>query len=1357
MPHDILHQKTISSHHTHSDIPKNTLQLIGHSGVFDIVYYNQTYPDLISSGVNALHHYHHHGWKEGYQPNAFFNPVWYQQQNPHVTGDPLLHYISQGEAEGLRPIAWFDPIWYRQTYDIPSNSLALAHYLTHRNSRIFRPIPEFDPEFYLTVHADVAKAGVAPLEHYIVDGYKEKRSPNPYFNPHWYQQQAPHITDDLLLHYLTQGEQEGLWPIAWFDPVWYRQTYDIPEGMSALAHYLLNRHRKGIYPLPAFEPDFYLKTYPDIASAGIDPVEHYMVQGFKEDRLPFEGFDPTSYKKQHLPNSPSANPLLHYLEHKDKPNALTPPPKDISVFDEIRRRTEPSPLFESFKPLPDSAIRKARVLAYYLPQYHPIPENNAWWGEGFTEWTNIARSAPRFVDHYQPRIPRDLGHYTLTSPDILERQAKMARQGGIEGFIFYFYWFNQKRLLDGPLEILLANPHIDLPFCLMWANENWSRRWDGSDHDILIEQHYRSSDDNALVDSFARHMKDKRYITIQNRPLLMVYRAGSIPSPTKNFAKWRKLFQQRHNLNPIFIMGQTFQDEDPSSFGVDGAIEFPPHKTVSNCRLINEEVQLLDAHFSGQIYDYAEIVTHALQAPAPDFPLIRTATPSWDNDARRQGKGLVMHGSTPQLYELWLKGLVEKANTHRFFNEAIVCINAWNEWAEGAYLEPDIHFGSAYLNATAHAITNFDTLSHPTGLLLIGHDAFPAGAQKLLLEIGRCLRYSFGVPIRFILLEDGALLKEYQAIAPVEVLSGIADDTIARLSKLKSEGFQHALLNSAASSEIALALHHLSIPFTFLIHELNNLLRSRKLYDKMHSACQYARSIIVPSESVTHALKIEDYACIDILPQGLYTHVSFSAHARHKIRKKLHIPSKQRVIIGAGYADMRKGFDLFLQAWRQSNGEAFFLWIGDIDTALYDHLYGELRAATQTNTFYITGYVDNISQWFSAGDAFALPSREDPYPSAILEALACGLPCISFDNSGGIPALLHSLNTQDTPRHGIVPFGHTHQFATKCLQLAQQSLDIPTKERNKYAVTFQKIFDFAPYVEKLFFKTMPDIPKISVIIPSYNYNAFLKARLASIFSQSMPIFEIILIDDASTDSSLQTAEKTAQEYHRKIHIIKNKINSGSVFAQWEKAVRQATGDWVWIAEADDLSDPHFLEKIFHTITATPHAAMAFCDSQCIDENNHQLSSSYKHYYNETVGDLLKNDAFFSGYDFLKLCLSERNLILNVSSVIFRRDRLLDALNALHAELKTFVMAGDWRLYTEILLQPDSHILYLNKALNIHRRHPTSVTHALNKTQHAEEIERMHHIISNKITLSNTLKQKQTAYLAHIKKQFGLIK
>lgn len=1202
----------------------------------------------------------------------------------------------------------------------------------------------FDPTYYLKNNPDLYNIGTESLRHYHIHGWKEGRKPNQFFDPKWYAQQNRDVLNDPLLHYITQGEREGRRPISWFDPTWYKQTYTIPEGMLALAHYLLNRQRPEIRPIAEFDPTFYLQTYTDVAAANMDPLEHYMLQGFREDRRPFEGFDPLYYRRRYLKSAPNQNPLLHYLNNKNRPDIHpSHPVHDVSVFRDVKYFSEPSPLFENQKPLPVSAVKKARIFAYYLPQFHEIPENNTWWGEGFTEWTNTARGMPRFSGHYQPRTPRDLGHYTIDSPSLLQRQAEMARHAGIEGFIFYFYWFNRQRLLETPLEILLEHPEINLPFCLMWANENWSRRWDGSEHDLLIAQDYHSDDDEALIDCFARYMKDPRYIHVNQRPLLKIYRPDTIPDAHKTIARWRNIFKIRHGLAPLIVIGQAFGNTDPQPFGADGAFEFPPHKVVGQCPLLNDEVTLFDNDFSGQIYNYEDIVTRALQEEAPAYPLIRTACPSWDNDARRQGKGLVLHGSTPELYKKWLHGLITYAQNHPFHHEPIVCINAWNEWAEGAYLEPDQHFGSAYLNATAEACVGFNTSHNNTKLLLIGHDAFPAGAQTLLLEIARTLKSTRGIDLRFLLLDGGALLEEYRAVAPVDILPADTPNLRERLTQLHSNGFQNAILNSAASSPISASLNAAQISFTLVIHELPNILHERNLRPSTDIACALARSIITPAAFVAQQLALSENPKLTVLPQGLYSSIRYSTAIRRHLRAQIGISPTQKLVIGIGYADIRKGFDLFIQLWRDLPSDTHAIWLGDIDPTLHKGLARDLTCALKSTRFHMPGHVKNVSEWLSAADVFALTSREDPYPSVALEALSAGLPCVAFDETGGIPDLLRALNAEAQPliQHHIVPFGHVRALA----QTIQNTPILTLQERKLQAQRMAQRFNFTHYVEQLLAHAIPALPRISVIVPSYNYAHYFGQRLASIFAQTHPVLEIIVLDDASNDGSTTVAKETARIWGRNIRLVTSRTSSGSVFHQWQKGLELARGEWVWIAEADDLCDSTFLESLLKATEQTPNAVMAFSDSRAIDAQGNTIYPSYKPYCAESVGALLNHDSAFDGRTFIKACLSERNTVLNVSSALFKRTALRSALKRCQSDLQTLKIAGDWRAYIELLDQDGVYVVYVSQALNSHRRHSTSATHSLDPTQHMDEIQRIHTHVASRIKLPEKFLTTQCEY------------
>jgi glycosyltransferase involved in cell wall biosynthesis len=370
--------------------------------------------------------------------------------------------------------------------------------------------------------------------------------------------------------------------------------------------------------------------------------------------------------------------------------------------------TVSGPLFEELDPtiLTEVSNRADQLtpmlIAFYLPQFHAIEENDEFWGRGFTEWRQLPKALPRFPGHYQPRIPRDLGFYNLENVADLGRQVAMAKAGGIHGFAYYYYWFNRKRVLERPLDVLL-NSDVDMPFMLIWANENWTRTWDGSESQVLLKQDYKQDDDDALVEDLARHFLDRRYIRLKGRPLFVIYNPKNIPDTAETIARWRKRIAERIGADPLIFMAQTFGELDPHPHGLDGALEFPPHKLAAH----TPGRQMPDAfspEFTGQVIAYDNFVKVSLGYDEPeDYPLIKTALPSWDNDCRKPNRGLTLEGIAPQKYQRWLTELINRAMDAPIEGTPIVAINAWNEWAESAYLEPDVYYGSAFLNATARA------------------------------------------------------------------------------------------------------------------------------------------------------------------------------------------------------------------------------------------------------------------------------------------------------------------------------------------------------------------------------------------------------------------------------------------------------------------------------------------------------------------------------------------------------------------------------------------------------------------------------------------------------------------------------
>lgn len=346
-----------------------------------------------------------------------------------------------------------------------------------------------------------------------------------------------------------------------------------------------------------------------------------------------------------------------------------------------------------------------RLIAFHLPQFHAIPENDAWWGKGFTEWDNVKLGAPLFDGHYQPHVPSpELGYYNLLDVEALRRQAELARSHGVYGFCFYYYWFDRKRLLEKPVDLLLANPDIDLPFCLCWANENWTRRWDGGDKEILIAQSYSPELNEKFAEDLIPYFSDPRYIRVEGKPVLLVYRSDIIPDLKQTLESWRQTWRDA-GIGEAYLIGvESFQFFSPDAAGFDANCEFLPHQVDFSILSPEEPLKHPKQHIQS-IGDYEKLADFWSSRPRADYKRFRGLVPSWDNSARRRKGGATMLvNASPEAYKGWLGKTLRKTMEEFEGDERLVFINAWNEWGEGCHLEPDVKNGLAYLEATRDAV-----------------------------------------------------------------------------------------------------------------------------------------------------------------------------------------------------------------------------------------------------------------------------------------------------------------------------------------------------------------------------------------------------------------------------------------------------------------------------------------------------------------------------------------------------------------------------------------------------------------------------------------------------------------------------
>ncbi|PIP65243.1 glycosyl hydrolase [Candidatus Peregrinibacteria bacterium CG22_combo_CG10-13_8_21_14_all_49_11] len=351
-----------------------------------------------------------------------------------------------------------------------------------------------------------------------------------------------------------------------------------------------------------------------------------------------------------------------------------------------------------------------KLIAFYLPQFHPIAENDAWWGEGFTEWTNVKRAKPLFLGHSQPRIPGELGYYDLRDPGIRERQAELAREHGIHGFCYWHYWFEGRRLLERPFGEVLASGKPDFPFCLAWANETWSRRWDGREHDVLLKQTYGGDDDaRAHIRWLIPSLSDRRAIRIDNKPLLLIYRPFDIPGVERLISVWREEVCMA-GMGDIYLVAieTGFADHrDPRPYGFDAALHFQPNFPRMT-QLLRPKKQLMDMIVRRKplrLYDYEDVMRVCMHVKDVPYPRFECVIPRWDNSPRAKRRSIIVQKDHPFLYGEWLSAVMRRSSLQQGTSQPVVFLNAWNEWGEGNYLEPDATWGRAYLEATRDVVT----------------------------------------------------------------------------------------------------------------------------------------------------------------------------------------------------------------------------------------------------------------------------------------------------------------------------------------------------------------------------------------------------------------------------------------------------------------------------------------------------------------------------------------------------------------------------------------------------------------------------------------------------------------------------
>lgn len=696
------------------------------SGLFDRHFYRTTNPSLHRLfRAFPERHYAVFGEAMGLRPNPDFSPRAYLAHNADLAGEaaaPFRHFLRAGRHEvrvtkdlppidrtlPIRPpvlraqtraagIAIVVHVYYHDMWPEIAASIAeagLDHDLfvtiTHKGAqtdaliaRIARshptarvvPMPNHGRDIFPFLH--LVNAG-------LLDGYKAicklhtKKSPHRQDGDHWRRHLIGGIlpgpdTADLLGRFLADPR------IAfWIADGQHYQGDEWWGSNRPTVKHLLRRVeiRAGDYPL----------SFPAGSIYWMKPLMVAMLKGLRLDQAIFE------------PEKGQVDGTLAHAVERALGHLVQAAGMRIAQTSDLIGAEAPA-----------APVRPGFVSAAYLPQFHPTPDNDAWWGRGFTEWSSVTRARPLFPGHNQPMLPGELGYYDLRLPEVMAAQAALARSAGIDAFCVYHYWFDGRRVLHEPMERLLASQGTEFPFYLCWANESWRRNWDGLSGEILIEQGYADGFELALARDLMPYLRDPRYARPDgSRPRFVIYRPGDMPEPAANVARlraaWRDLGLGEVELGAVRFHVPGRNPVAQSLF--DFWIEMPPHGLVQGQDFLfggaNGNRLGFDPApgFEGVVYNYAAVIRNSL-APDPSRPktLIAGVMPSWDNSARRGAAGHIAYGANPARFNHWLSQ-IGAARLGASYREELF-INAWNEWAEKAMLEPSDQYGRACLDVLA--------------------------------------------------------------------------------------------------------------------------------------------------------------------------------------------------------------------------------------------------------------------------------------------------------------------------------------------------------------------------------------------------------------------------------------------------------------------------------------------------------------------------------------------------------------------------------------------------------------------------------------------------------------------------------
>ena len=869
-------------------------------------------------------------------------------------------------------------------------------------------------------------------------------------------------------------------------------------------------------------------------------------------------------------------------------------------------------------------ISDVKLIAYYLPQFHAIPENDEWWGKGFTEWRNVARAYPQFQGHYQPRVPGELGYYDLRVVDVMRRQVELAKHYGIGAFCFHFYWFGGKRLLELPIQNYLAATDINFPFCLCWANENWSRRWDGSENEVLMSQQHSAEDDVALLEYLDRYFKDERYLKIDGKPVLTVYRPSILPDAKATAERWRRVAQALGYPDLYLIATNSFGFTEHESIDFDALSEFPPHHM--RAPNIQNQFQVSKFRTGGGIRSYKAVVESEKNRTYPQGVVHPGVMPSWDNSALRPGNGEIIHGATPSLFAEWLDLAFERTQTNPV-GQRLIFINAWNEWAEGAYLEPDARFGYAYLRACSSVMTNYVDKKRQHIIAIPGERGRRPNGKKVLLCTHNAGKQVFG--------------GERSLLDVLRALSESGFNVVVTVQEAVNEQYLQSLQRWAQEIRI-FPYHQWSKNFETTHAAISKFIR---LIDDVQPDLVYVNTIVIPAPliaakfrgipSIVHAreliLQDNDLAQqIGLDPASIVAQVLRTSGALVANSKATAVcfPSENTKLV-SNVVDVRdfevprdlntgtvrfglissnlrkKGIEDFLELARlcvDREPTAKFLIVGP---TFRPHIQDYIKRGNYPANVEFVEYKSTPQEALQLVDVVVNFSHfQESFGRTVLEAMAASRPVIAYD-WGALPELvvhgysgaLIPYRRPDLAVDWVSRFCRSHSdllaFGDNAKQQALLAQPFDSFKDKIAAVCDETIGAKVPPVSYAVHRDARvqahATTKIDIVVCVHNALDDVKKCLASVRMHLGKNHKIIIIDDGSAEETRHYLEAFASKEDR-VLLWRSEI-AGSYTRAANKGLELSQGELVILLNSDTIVTSNWAEKMADAVFSTKGAGI----------------------------------------------------------------------------------------------------------------------------------------------------------------------